>query len=273
MKKVNYKQIQKNFAQSQIAGLGPIEPVIYGKMLKKLTQGEGLTFINIVCPGYKKRRDMGSEEFDFTELSDNVLDCPNVVLMLEKMNGFLKAISKDIQRKIKLETILADIAILNYKELAKRQNVKKVMQKFLLSIKNSGLIDLKDMELLKMSELSNEFRQIPLSGVAPKFARSLFTKVEDDIKNRAREYIGSLVFDRVNKLMSEEKDVNNRKLVIQAKKEIERFVAEYGLAGLAIRKNYKNPIIFFTEPSGYMRGYFYNSFLKENKRLPVLYLC
>lgn len=231
------------------------------------------TFVNIICPGYKKKREAGVEEFDFKELSDNVLECPNVVSMLEKMNGFLKTINDINRDEIKAKKILADVAILNYKELSKRQNVKKVMNKFFLSIKNSSLVDSRKNELLKLSELPGEFNKIPLGGIKSSLAREMFKKVEVDIKARAKEYIELLVFDRANKIRSDGKDICKQDLIAQAKKEVRRFVAEYGLAGLAIKRLYKNPVVCFTEPSGYMRGYFYNSFLKKKNRLQVLYLC
>lgn len=232
-----------------------------------------LTLINIICPGYKKKREIGVEEFDFIKLSENVLECPNVVSMLEKMNDFLKSVDGKKQKKIKTITVLADVAILNFKELSKRQDIKRVMDRFLLSIKNSGLVDSNRIELLKMSKLPNEFRKIPLGGIKPNIANKMFKKVEVDIKIRAQEYVRLLVFDRANKIRSKGKNINKQDLVIQAKGEVEKFVAEYGLAGLAIKKMYKNPVVCFTEPSGYMRGYFYNSFLKKKDRLEVLYLC
>lgn len=105
------------------------------------------------------------------------------------------------------------------------------------------------------------------------FAKSMSAGVRPDIKNKADEYIGSLAFDRLNKSRSDGKDVNSVKLEFQAKREVQRFVVEYGLAGLAIKRIYKNPVICFTEPSGYIRGYFYNAFLKKKDGLPVLYLC
>lgn len=273
MKKINYRQIRQSIRQNQIVGLGPTEPIIYAETLKKLAKGQNLTFINIICPGYKKRREVGIEEFDFVELSDNVLECPNVLLMLEKMENFFKNIDRKLQKRIETNTILADLAILNYRKLVKRQNVKEVMDRFFLSIRHSNLMDLKTAKLLKMSELSSEFKKIPLGGIRPRLAKLLSAKAEIDIKSKAAEYVGSLVFERVNKLMSKGKSVDKRRLVMRAQKEVERFVAEYGLAGLAIKKMYKNPVVFFTEPSGYMRGYFYNSFLKGKNRLPVLYLC
>ncbi len=272
MRKTNSKQIQKSFNDNQITGLSPLELIAYKKVLKKLEGGQDLTFINIICPGYKKKREIGVEEFDFVKLSENVLECPNVILMLSKMNDFLKSLDNKYQGRFRLKTILADVAILNHKELIKKQNIKKVMQNFLLSIKNSNLIK-KDADLINMSELPHEFKQIPLGGIKPALAKSLFIRVETDIKDKAKEYIGSLMFDRMNKIRSEGKSIKEKDLVVQATKEVERFVAEYGLAGLAIKKMYKNPIVFFTEPSGYMRGYFYNSFLNKKDRLPVLYLC
>lgn len=267
MKKINIEQVRQSFDKNQIIGLGPIELTAYEEMLKRLVGGQKLTFINIICPGYKRRREGGVEEFDFRELSDNVLKCPNVLLMLKKAEMFVKNIDRKLRKKIELKTILADVAILNYKRLSESQNVKAVMNKFFLSIKNFGP------KLLKMSELPCEFRNIPLGGIKPKSARLFFAKAEGDIKDGAKEYVGFLVFERVNMLLSQGKSANKKKLAIQAQKEVERFVVEYGLAGLGIRKIYENPIVLFTEPSGYMRGYFYNSFLKKDERLPVLYLC
>jgi len=231
------------------------------------------TFVNIICPGYKKKREAKVEEFDFKELSDNILECPNVILMLEKMNDYSESIDDKNRRKVTVKTILADVAILNCKELSKRQNVRKIMNKFFFSIKNSGLVHSGENELLKMSELPGEFNRIPLGGIKPSLAREMFKKVEVDIKVKAEEYIEQLVFDRANKIRSKGGNIDKQDLVIQAEKEVRKFVAEYGLAGLAIRKMYKNSIVCFTEPSGYMRGYFYNSFLKKKDRLEVLYLC
>jgi hypothetical protein len=47
-------------------------------------------------------------------------------------------------------------------------------------------------------------------------------------------------------------------------------VREYGLAGLAISKLYPNPVVLFTEPSGYMRGFFYNAYLDHVKEIAVI---
>lgn len=220
-----------------------------------------LTFINIICPGYQKRRDVGREEFNFKSLSDNVLNCPNVLSMLEKAERFLARLEPKLQQEIELKTILADVAILNFRELSDKQEVKKVMEQFFLSIKKADILNFKNGELLKMSEMPAHFRKIPLGGIKPKEARQLFNKAEADIRIIAKEYIRSLAFERGEKSMP------------QVQKEVERFVAEYGLAGLAIKRIYQNSIMLFTEPSGYRRGYFYNSFLKDKDRLPVLYLC
>lgn len=220
-----------------------------------------LTFINIICPGYQKRREVGKEEFNFKRLSNNIFDCPNVLSMLEKAERFLVRLEPKMRQEIELKTILADAAILNYPELAKKQDVKRIMEQFFLSIKKEDLLNFRNGELLKMSEMPAHFRKIPLEGLSPKVARRFFNKVEADIKNIAREYVRLLVFNR------------GEKSTPQVKKEVTRFVAEYGLAGLAIKKIYKNPVVLFTEPSGYMRGYFYNAFLKNKDRLPVLYLC
>lgn len=263
----------KNFSQNQISGLGPIEPNIYDATLKRFKNGQEITLINIICPGYKKRREAGVEEFDFVQLSEEILECPNVVLMIEKMNRFTKYLKKHMKKNVRVKTILADVAILNYKEMAKKQKITKVMDNFLISIKNSGLVETEITELLKMSRLKYEFRKIPLGGIKPKVARLLFEKVKKDIRLRAEEYIGSLVFGRVNKYMSDGKTIKKTEILKQSQREVERFVAEYGLAGLAIKKLYKNPIVCFTEPSGYLRGYFYNSFLESKNRLPVIYLC
>lgn len=219
-----------------------------------------LTFINIVCPGYQKRRELGREEFNFKGLSDNISECPNVLSMLEKADKFLGSLDPRLQQEVELKTILADVAILNFQELAKKQEVAKVMEQFFLSIKKADIFNYKNGELLKMSKMPAHFRKIPLEGICPKAARQLFHKAEADIKKVAEEYVRVLVFERGEKSVS------------KVQKEVKRFVAEYGLAGLAIKKIYKNPVVLFTEPSGYMRGYFYNAFLKNKERLPILYL-
>ena len=219
-----------------------------------------LTFINIICPGYQKKREVGAEEFDFKSLSDNVLDCPDVLSMLKKADKFLSGLESKLLQKIELKTILADVAILNYPELTKKQDVKRTMEQFFLSVKKANFLNFKSGELLKMSEMPAHFRKIPLEGLSPKIARLFFNKAEADIKNKAGEYVRSLVFER------------GEKSTFQVQREVERFVAEYGLAGLAIKRIYQNPVMLFTEPFGYTRGFFYNAFLKNKDRLPVLYL-
>lgn len=272
--KINY--INTKLLRGQVDGLGPLEKDIYQQNLTKLKQGKEITLINIICPGYKKQREIGVEEFDFIELSDQILECPNVILMILKMKNFLKIINKlGFRDNVRTIVILADVAILNYEELSKKQEIKKTMDKFFVSIQKSKLIGRDNIDLVKMSDLPEEFKQIPIDGYKVEKAHLRFARVEKDIKDRANEYIGSLLFDRVNKLMSEGKYKrdNKEKISKQATKEVARFVCEYGLAGLAIKKIYENPIVLFTEPSGHMRGYFYNSYLKPKDRLPVLFLC
>lgn len=270
---MNLNKTIKILEKNQIHGLGPLEVEAYKKIVMDFTKGKELTFVNIICPGYKKKREAGVEEFDFAQLSEEVFECPNVILMIEKMNRLCEQFKMLGKENIKIKTILADVAILNFKEMTKRQNIKNVMDRFLKSIKKSGFVDTKTTVLLKMSELPYEFRKIPLGGLKPSTANRLFADVKKDIKLKADEYAGSLVFGRVNKLMSEGKTFRKGEATKQSRIEVKRFMAEYGLAGLAIKKMYKNPIICFTEPSGYMRGYFYNSFLNKKDRLPVLYLC
>lgn len=272
----NIKYIKKALLSGQIEYLSPIESFIYEKRLKKLGMKEKITLVNIICPGYGKRRDFGVEEFNFIGLSDQILECPNVILMLEKMNNFLKIFSKlGFEEYINIEIILADIAILNYEELSRKLNVKNTLDKFYESIKKSKIVFYGNANTRKMSELPYEFKKIPIEGVKLNSIDLKMKKIQADIREKANEYIGSLIFERTNKLMSERNYTkgNFDKVNKQTKGEVAKFVKEYGLAGLAINKIYPNPIVLFTEPSGYLRGHFYNSFLEKKYRLPVLFLC
>jgi hypothetical protein len=267
--------IKSKLSEVQIGGIGPLEPSLYSKVLDKFISGEEITFVNIICPGYKKERERGVEEFNFSGLSRKVPECPNVILMLEKMINLVKLINKlGFSGNVNTKLILADVAIFNYKELSEKQNIKETMDSFYGSIRKY-MIAYNEVELAKMSDLPFEFERIPLFGVKPKTAESLYKKARSGICKKANEYIGSLVFERINQLMSEGvySQTRKKKIIDNSKKEVMRFLAEYGLAGLAIRKMYRNPVVLFTEPSGYIRGYFYNALLEKKNKLPVLYLC
>ena len=126
----------------QIPGLGPIAKENYERCLRGFDEGKKLTIINIICPGYVKKREAGMESFDFPELSENISECPNVKLMIEKMNNVMNlTIFTKGKNSVDTIMILADQAILNYQELVKKQNVKKVMDKFYESILRSKLFD------------------------------------------------------------------------------------------------------------------------------------
>lgn len=256
-----------------IPGLGPIEEKKYHKLMANLSSGGEMTIVNIICPGYKKSREVGVEEFDFKKLSDEIEECPNVRLMIEKMVNITSAIKRqETKGKVKIVMIFADVAILNFDKLNKSQDVKKTLDRFFSDIKKKYK-SLQDIDFVKMSELGEGFEKIPLGGIRASSKQINLVGVEKDVKKRAEEYVGSLVFQRLNLDMStglfEKRNV--QRYVNQARREVARFVVEYGYAGQAIRKLYKNSVILFTEPSGYLRGYFYHSFLKKKDRMPVLY--
>ncbi|MBP9702557.1 hypothetical protein KBD69_02620 [Candidatus Woesebacteria bacterium] len=241
-------------------------------IITSLQSGDEITILNIICPGYMRKREGSVEQFDFPALSDRIDKSPNVRLMIDKMYRYLSGISH--LGNVKATMILADVAILNYHELVKKQDVQIIMDNFFNDInekivkKNKIVVD-----FVKMSELKEEFNNIPIDGVRNSEARLNFAKVLPDIKARASEYRDSLIFQRINKAMSEntfsESEIGQYSNL--AEREVARFAVEYGFAGQAIKKLYTNPVILFTEPSGYLRGYFYHSYLKRDERMSVLY--
>jgi hypothetical protein len=267
--------LEAKLARRQVQGLDPVSYLNYLKVLGRLINGQKITLVNIICPGYVRRREAGTEYFDFPKLSANVLECPNVMLMVKKMNRIVETLERlNLEGQFETVMILADVAILNYYELSKRQNVTNVLNQFYKSIEISNIFRAKT-KFVKMSDLGYEFKKIPISGIKISDAHLKYSNVNGSIKKKAGEYEGTLNFSRINELLSKDVDleIDYRSLVKQTNNEVARFVAEYGLAGLAIRKLYKNPIILFTEPSGYLRGYFYNSYLSSKYYLPILYLC
>ena len=126
-----------------------------------------------------------------------------------------------------------------------------------------------------MSELKSEFERIPKSGIKVNTSQLKYQGVSELVKAKALEYGGILAFSRINELRSAGRYNESEKVAILelANREVARFSVEYGLASLAIHNLYKNPLVVFTEPSGYIRGYFYNSYLSPEKNLPVIYLC
>lgn len=256
-----------------IPGLGPLAPVVYQERLALLRNGGTVTLVNIICPGYVKRRDSGVEEFDFPRLSDAIGQCPNVQLMIDKMFHTMRELRSEYHEgKIHMVMILADVAILNYEELKKEQDVKKTLDVFYDDIQSTYVMGT-DVEFVKMSELGNAFRRIPIDGVRVSNEQYSLDGVAHDIRRRAEEYVGSLVFQRVNQAMSNatyEQEMY-QSYIDQARREVARFVVEYGYAGLAISGLYENATILFTEPSGYHRGYFYHAYQEPDGRSPVLY--
>ena len=267
--------IEKIFSQNQIPGLGPIAGDIYKDILRKIGEGEKVTLVNIICPGYVRKREVGVEYFDFPKLSDNILECPNVLLMVNKMNRFINKLEEaNLGDHAEIIMILADVAILNYSELRKRQNVANVLDKFYKSLEKLN-INNEVVKFVKMSALKNEFKKIPTSGIKVTEAYSSYSNVNSSVIRKAKEYEGVLNFSRINEQLSKGDGlkIDYQSFAKRTNREVARFVVEYGLAGLAIRKLYKNPMVLFTEPSGYLRGFFYNSYLKSKDYLPVLYLC
>lgn len=241
------------------------------KSISQALDAEEITLVNIICPGYERRREAGSEQFDFPSLSSDIRSSTNVILMIDKMlNCQADLRGKAGKRKIKTVMILADVAILNYDQLTLHQDVKAVMNKFYESICVHYGSKLDAITFVKMSELTEEFRQIPLQGISISNPKTVIATLPTDIRKKAEEYIGSLLFSRINEYMSKQTTFLYESLQDKACHEVARFVREYGLAGSAIAKLYHNPIVLFTEPSGYARGYFYNAYIEMKSRLPVI---
>ena len=271
---MNKKNVVKLIEAQQIDGLVQVEPEALNRSIDLYSKGQKMTLVNIICPGYQKRRDVGQEEFDFKELSEEIEECPNVRLMVDKMNSFAKSIESTNGDNLEVEMILADVAILNYAHLSNYQDVSSTLNHFYKSIFDNYKAELNGTKFVKMSELPFEFSQIPVQGIDSEIGAAKYALAHANIRAKADEYVGSLMFDRINNLRSEGKydPSQYRELLIKTKREVIRFVVEYGFAGKAIAKMHENPLVLFTEPSGYMRGYFYNAFLAKDQRVPVIYL-
>jgi hypothetical protein len=245
--------------------------------------GEQINLVNIICPGYIKDRTIGIEDFSFGSLSDDVSNCPNVTSMIDKFICFSHPLEKRYGKSIKINKtiILADTAILNYHLISRKQKVKKTLDIFYSSIKKylhektKNEPAIKNINILRMSEMGGSFRKLPIEGYAVRLDMYKMKNIGHAIKSKVRQYSEILIQDRSNPRKNKNSSFANLKkvkIIERSKLEVIRFLYEYGLAGKEIFKQFPNAIVTFTEPSGNSRGYFYNAFLKRKEYLPVIYL-
>lgn len=234
--------------------------------------GEPLHFVNIICPGYQKDRTIGIEDFSFQSLSCDIQECPNVLSMVDKLATYTRNIERILPRlPFQVTTIFADTAILNYDYLSKKQNVRETLDKFALTAKKyvASQHDY-PVQFLQMSYMKGYFQKLPIEGYAVKKDISKAFTIRKSIQQKAQVYVQELVEARSQD--SHFLNKTKKELIQQTEKEVYRFVYEYGFAGKEIYQSYPQAIMTFTEPSGIMRGYFYNAFLFEKDYIPVIYL-
>lgn len=256
-----------------------IKEYIYNGIYHK----EQINFVNIICPGYKRDRSVGIEDFSFSSLSYDVMDCPNVVSMIDKFIRFLQPVEEKYGKDIRVNKtiILADTAILNYHSISRKQKVKKTIDIFYSSIKKYLHENVKNnpsiegTNILRMSERGGSFRELPIEGYAVSLNMYGMKNIRFSVGAQAKQYAANLILDRSNPRKNQNSsfaNLNNDKIIEISKLEVLRFLYEYGLAGKEIFVLFPNAIVTFTEPSGNLRGHFYNAFLREEEYLPVIYI-
>lgn len=239
-----------------------------------------LHLVNIICPGYQKERTLGIEDFAFKRLSTDIMECPNVISMIDKLEKYVTRLGQDIPEiSICSTVIFADTAILNYKEMQKVQNIRKVLDKFYVStkkyLKNKQETNryFEEIRLVKMSKMDGYFKNLKLGGYPVTLDMYGMENIRESVREKAKEYIGNLIDERTSKnnAGSSFEIKTHHQISKQSKLEVLRFLYEYGFAGKEIYNSIPHSILTFTEPSGPMRGFFYNSFLYGKDYLPVIY--
>ncbi len=247
-----------------------------------LQNQQPIHLVNIICPGYQKDRASGVEDFAFKRLSSDIKECPNVLSMIEKLERYMTYLGDKIPEiPIKSTIILADTAILNYKEMQRMQNVDNILEAFSFSIKEYIYNRMKlnnyfrDISFLRMSQMGGYFKKLRIEGYPVDLSMYGMENVRHEVRIKARQYVRELIVDRTSPAKNKTSSFKNmpfQDIVGQSRLEVLRFLYEYGLAGRQIYNSIPQAVMTFAEPSGPMRGYLYNAFIYSDDYLPVIYL-